>query len=356
MDQMFRILKNISSRKITIFVYVVGILILTDSFLMWRGNTYFSGRYNDKIYSDELPVASLLSEIKIPERVHVIFLSFLFGEDSKQIWREWNLLLTGNIPLYYKLPLISGMAMSFVPRYIAAFIGQFGLSYDADEKEVDFEKASLFGVSHVILFKKRNVWSIDADLVADGNGYKLYKLPKAGPRFYLVEKVRPFEFNYAGNRIDSSFINKNYDPVKFAFVSGEDFDLNEKSHIYEDGNHMDELSNTSYGNDYFSSQAGKLVLTGYDWEEVNFNAEILKSSLMVLTDSWYPGWKVFIDSKEKPLIRTNYIFRGVWLEPGKHIISFRYDNSFVKIGKILSIMGIIGIIIYGMLYKSHRRF
>ena len=39
-------------------------------------------------------------------------------------------------------------------------------------------------------------------------------------------------------------------------------------------------------------------------------------SLLVLADTWYPGWAAFVDGRPTPVYRVNYLFRGVFLEPG----------------------------------------
>lgn len=57
--------------------------------------------------------------------------------------------------------------------------------------------------------------------------------------------------------------------------------------------------------------------------EVNANGR----SLLVLNDTWYPGWKAFVDGKERPIYRANLWFRGVFLEAGEHNVDFVYRPS-----------------------------
>ena len=54
--------------------------------------------------------------------------------------------------------------------------------------------------------------------------------------------------------------------------------------------------------------------------------------VLILADSYFPGWRVFVDGKEEKLLRANYFFRGVGISPGDHRVEFRYDPMMFKIG------------------------
>jgi hypothetical protein len=56
--------------------------------------------------------------------------------------------------------------------------------------------------------------------------------------------------------------------------------------------------------------------------------------LSVLTDLYYPGWRVHVDGIEKTMHRVNAIFRGVMLEPGVHRVTYRYDPDSLRAGWI----------------------
>lgn len=50
-------------------------------------------------------------------------------------------------------------------------------------------------------------------------------------------------------------------------------------------------------------------------------------ALLVLGDTWYPGWSVTVDGMRQPIYRANYLFRGVFLEPGTHRVEFVYTPT-----------------------------
>lgn len=62
---------------------------------------------------------------------------------------------------------------------------------------------------------------------------------------------------------------------------------------------------------------------GENWVAMR-NVTAPARSLLVLADTWYPGWEAVVDGSPKPVYRVNYLFRGVFLEPGRHEVVFRY--------------------------------
>jgi hypothetical protein len=70
--------------------------------------------------------------------------------------------------------------------------------------------------------------------------------------------------------------------------------------------------------------------------------------VLVVNDSWWPGWRAFVDGREVPVWRADYLVRAVPWPPGRHILEMRYEPEEVRTGLLLSGVGIIvllGIII-----------
>lgn len=60
----------------------------------------------------------------------------------------------------------------------------------------------------------------------------------------------------------------------------------------------------------------------YHENMVTIITENQNDGFLVLTDSFYPSWKVEIDGKRAKIYRTDYNFRGVFLPKGKHGVVF----------------------------------
>ena len=58
--------------------------------------------------------------------------------------------------------------------------------------------------------------------------------------------------------------------------------------------------------------------------------------LLFVSDSYYPGWKAFVDDQETRIYRADYNFRAVFVPAGKHKVVFKYRPESFKIGLYLS--------------------
>jgi uncharacterized membrane protein YfhO len=88
----------------------------------------------------------------------------------------------------------------------------------------------------------------------------------------------------------------------------------------------------------------------YSPNKIIVNVSIENSGYLLLSESYYPGWKAFDNGKKTDIIKANYIQRAVYLEKGQHIVEFKYDPLSYKIGKIITLIALIGIFIYFIFY------
>ncbi len=66
-----------------------------------------------------------------------------------------------------------------------------------------------------------------------------------------------------------------------------------------------------------------------------------RDGYVVLSDTFYPGWRVFVDGVPQPLLRANYLFRAVAVPGGEHEVVFEYAPFSVTIGLIISAVSIL---------------
>jgi len=78
-------------------------------------------------------------------------------------------------------------------------------------------------------------------------------------------------------------------------------------------------------------------ITKYDQQYVKLKSETDGNSLLVFTDTQYPGWKAFIDEKETKIFTADYIFRAIYLPKGLHNIEFRFEPLSFRVGLLISI-------------------
>ncbi len=72
------------------------------------------------------------------------------------------------------------------------------------------------------------------------------------------------------------------------------------------------------------------TITYYAPEHVSVMAD--GPGYLVLTDTYYPGWRATVDGSPAAILRADLMFRAVELTPGAHTIEFHYDPISVRIG------------------------
>ncbi|MFQ5835711.1 MAG: YfhO family protein [bacterium] len=90
----------------------------------------------------------------------------------------------------------------------------------------------------------------------------------------------------------------------------------------------------------------KVEIVHYTNQEVIIRASLDGSGILVLADSFYPGWRAYVDGKEEEILRANLFFRAVPLSLGEHLIEFRYQPQSFTIGIIISLITLSCIVIW----------
>jgi hypothetical protein len=90
-----------------------------------------------------------------------------------------------------------------------------------------------------------------------------------------------------------------------------------------------------------SALAGRAGMVDYGPQEVVIGTEAERDCYLFVSDTYYPGWRAFIDGGEAPLMRANYAFRGLRLPAGKHEVRMIFEPAPFRIGIILSVAGLV---------------
>jgi hypothetical protein len=71
---------------------------------------------------------------------------------------------------------------------------------------------------------------------------------------------------------------------------------------------------------------------------VRIEAKMRCRGMVILTDTWFPGWRATVDGKRAKIERAYGVVRGVVVEPGNHTIEMRYQPVSVYLGAGLSLL------------------
>lgn len=88
-------------------------------------------------------------------------------------------------------------------------------------------------------------------------------------------------------------------------------------------------------------------------ERVEVEARLASPGLLVLTDTWYPGWSATVDGVATPILRADYAFRAVALPAGEHRVTFVYAPSSLRQGAWITLGALL--VLAALLVPSRRR-
>lgn len=99
------------------------------------------------------------------------------------------------------------------------------------------------------------------------------------------------------------------------------------------------------------TSSGSVEFVSYAPKDIVFHAEASAPAVLLLNDRFDPNWRVFVDGQRQPLLRCNYIMRGVQLAPGQHRVEFRFKPPvgalYVSIAGALLGVALVGMLVFG---------
>ncbi len=96
------------------------------------------------------------------------------------------------------------------------------------------------------------------------------------------------------------------------------------------------------GADFIRDPANRIALT----------VTLDRDGYVVVSDTYYPGWRVYVDGEPRPLLRADHLFRAVAVPAGTHEITFEYAPLSVTVGLAISATAVL---IWIGLFVYHRR-
>ncbi len=74
---------------------------------------------------------------------------------------------------------------------------------------------------------------------------------------------------------------------------------------------------------------------------VVMHAQLSRPGLVVLNDSWSPGWSVQVDGHAARVVRVNDVMRGVSVGGGTHVVEWRYAVPGLRTGLALTVLALL---------------
>ncbi|MDP3998468.1 MAG: YfhO family protein [bacterium] len=103
-----------------------------------------------------------------------------------------------------------------------------------------------------------------------------------------------------------------------------------------------------------SPVAGKVEIKNYREQVVEIETEADKDGFLVLSDTYYPGWKATVDGVPKKIYRANFAFRAVEVPQGKHLVRFTFEPTYWRVGFWISV-GTLVVVLLGLGWSLWRK-
>jgi uncharacterized membrane protein YfhO len=77
--------------------------------------------------------------------------------------------------------------------------------------------------------------------------------------------------------------------------------------------------------------------------------------LLVLPDTFFPGWKATVNGEERMIYATDGAFRGVTVPEGRSQVEFRYEPRAFPIGIAIAVAGLAAFAVVWLVSVWRRR-
>ncbi len=169
------------------------------------------------------------------------------------------------------------------------------------------------------------------------------------PRAYLVPSAvveRP------GDEILHRLAMGDFQPERMVILE-EQFDVSKLPPPPPPGSVQPIRSNLPQGTES-TSEPGTVRILRMEDDLVLLDAAARQNAMLFLADLAYPGWKAYLDGKETPIYRANFLFRAVYVPAGRHTVEFVYRPRSFRLGLLVTLVATLGVI-GGLAWLSFRR-
>jgi hypothetical protein len=99
-----------------------------------------------------------------------------------------------------------------------------------------------------------------------------------------------------------------------------------------------------------TDSSANIRLIKNDNDIVTYQSNSTTNGFAVFSEVFYDkGWKAFIDGKETPIIRTNYVLRGLSVPAGQHEIRFVFHPKSFYLGDTIGLISGLFVIVFLLL-------
>jgi hypothetical protein len=236
-----------------------------------------------------------------------------------------------------------------------------------------------YGSWHRVYNSSGTEEEFDSSKLSEGNftrylertNYQSPFIDLAGVKYLLMLKRDQDGIIYAeGDQLYYSFLEEDYDRV-FEYgtvVVFENPRVIERVSLWDsvqvEPSYLDALGRLHSGFDFHqqllleaspsskleTSDTDRVEIVNYQANQVDIESKTSNPTVMMLTDTYFPGWKAYINDQETRVLRANGIYRAIELPAGENSISFVYQPESFRQGSLVSLGAILTLALVNLIY------
>ena len=82
-------------------------------------------------------------------------------------------------------------------------------------------------------------------------------------------------------------------------------------------------------------------VSGYGFAHLELDVATPTPAFLVTSETFYPGWRAWVDGRETTLRMTNAAFRGLEVEAGHHRVAMRFRPTILYKGTAVSLVALL---------------
>jgi len=161
------------------------------------------------------------------------------------------------------------------------------------------------------------------NLIYQKDGWKIFENLKVAPRMFLTSNYKIFDSDIEFEKL---FFASDFNPSQTVLLEN---DISNKLSV----------ARSKANEDY-------LKILSYKPQEIIFQVSAQNDKILFLSDTYYPGWKAYIDGRQTNIYRADYAFRAIVVPSGVHTGKFIYDPDSFRIGYMISFLSLGVLVIF----------
>jgi hypothetical protein len=347
---------SLASMVCALFFIITGLLrkrlisaslAMTLSLLVILGDLAIIGKPQDPLVAAPLisrkasPLDFFTQEEPAPRIFSLFYVTnqrsflHLYNVSFASLYRSFQEQLRPNLNMYVHVPAVDEYTDLLNRAYYAVFSPlqqsfEVG-SLPAEARVYRNNMLNLLNVKYIISpfsLAERNF-----KILRDGP-IKIYENTTCLPRAFFVAKVEVVENE---DEVLHRMKNPGFDPKNIAYITKQE---------------IARLQGAKISDSRFSEKAATIEIINYQPNQIRLKTTTDSARLLIIADTYYPGWKAYVNSTETPIVKVNYTLRGIFLDRGEQAVTLVFKPSSFIIGACLSLIALASVLVSIVLLRK----